>query len=161
MPRRSTMRSFTNEVFVDTGAFIALLSESDRHHEAADRAYADLLHKRCLLYSTNHIIDETCNWLLRDRTSGHRAALRFGRMISTGSVPATPHDLPKWLAEHKMILLYSTPAVENLAWDILSRYDSAGFSYTDCVSFAVMQLLGIRRAFTYDSHFDMMGFERV
>jgi predicted nucleic acid-binding protein len=155
------MRSFTNEVFVDTGAFIALLSDSDRHHEEADRTYAELLHKRCLLYSTNHIVDETCSWLLRDRASGHRAALRFGETISTASVPATVHDLPQWLAERKMILLYSTPEVESLAWEILARYDTAGLSYTDCVSFAVMQLLRIGKAFTFDSHFDMMGFERL
>ena len=155
------MRFSTNKVFVDAGAFIALLSEDDRHHEEAARTYGTLLRNRQLLYTTNHIVDETCSWLLRNRASSHRAALTFGDMIRAVSVPVTVGDLPDRVQQSKMMLVYSTPEVENLAWEILAEYDSAGFSYTDCTSFAVMTILFIKKAFTFDAHFDVMGFERL
>ena len=60
-----------------------------------------------------------------------------------------------------LVVLYSTPETESAAWDIFARYDTAGFSFTDCVSFVVMEALGIRKAFTFDEHFEVMGFERV
>lgn len=57
--------------------------------------------------------------------------------------------------------MFTTPDIERAAWDILARYDTAGFSFTDCVSFAVVQSLGIKKAFTFDKHYDMLGFERL
>ena len=33
-------------------------------------------------------------------------------------------------------------------------------SFTDCVSFALMREAGIRRAFSFDRHFDLLGFQR-
>jgi predicted nucleic acid-binding protein len=36
--------------------------------------------------------------------------------------------------------------------------DDKDFSYTDCTSFAVMQLLGLDTAFAFDQHFRQFGF---
>lgn len=155
------MRYSTNRVFVDTGAFIALLNDDDKYHREALWIYTYLLDEGYLLYTTNHIVDETCSWLLRDRDCGHGAAIRFGEMIRSVSVPATAGDEPAWIGDRKAILIYSTPEVEGSAWDILAHYRSTGFSFTDCTSFAVMRILSIRKVFAFDVHFDIMGFERI
>ena len=44
--------------------------------------------------------------------------------------------------------------------DIFERYDDKDFSFTDCVSFVVMQENGIKEAFAFDEHFNQMGFIR-
>ena len=45
---------------------------------------------------------------------------------------------------------------EDKAWEIFLQYEEAGFSYTDCSSFAVMERLRIDTAFTFDMHFKTM-----
>lgn len=60
-----------------------------------------------------------------------------------------------------LVVIYSTLDIERVAWDVFTKYDTTGFSLTDCVSFAVMRELGIRKEFTYDEHFEAMGFERM
>lgn len=57
--------------------------------------------------------------------------------------------------------MYTTPEIENTAWQIFEKYDTAEFSFTDCVSFAVMQAMGLKKAFTFDSHYDIIGFQRL
>jgi len=46
-----------------------------------------------------------------------------------------------------LLIAYVNASVEAEAWRILARYDTAGFSFTDCISFAVMQSLGIKKVF--------------
>jgi predicted nucleic acid-binding protein len=48
---------------------------------------------------------------------------------------------------------------ETQALAILRRYVDKTFSYTDATSFAVMERLGLRRAFAFDRHFAQYGFE--
>ncbi len=50
--------------------------------------------------------------------------------------------------------------LEMQARDILRRYDDQTFSYTDAVSFAVMEHLGILEAFAFDHHVSVAGFTR-
>ena len=148
--------------FIDTGAFIALSDLPDRHHREAEETYNSLRDLRSILVTTNHVVDETCTWLLRHTRSGHQAALRFGQLVERAAALTDSSELRTTaFSPNSLVVVYSTPAIERAAWDIFARYDTAGFSFTDCVSFAVMQSLGIMKAFTFDAHFDLMGFERL
>ena len=150
------------KVFLDTGAFIALFVETDRYHRDAAGRYDTLVDRGARFIATNHVVDETCTWILRHAREGHRSALRFGMTIAQAPVLSDCEELPRQVSGPPgLSLIYSTPDVERRAWDIFARYDTAGFTFTDCVSFAVMQMLGIKKAFTYDAHFELMGFERV
>jgi len=147
-----------DSVFVDTGAFIALAAANDPNHESAKSVYEALIADRTPLVLTNHVVDETCTWLLRDRSMGHRAACVFGEFLRANAEPLTAEaGSPRKL----ICVLYSGPDIENRAWEIFRGYPTSGFTFTDCVSFAVMQHLGITWAFTYASHFDMLGFQRI
>ena len=51
--------------------------------------------------------------------------------------------------------------IEREAEDILRRYDDQEFSYSDSVSLTIMKLQKIRKVFSFDNHFQTMGFVRV
>ncbi len=148
--------------FADTGAFVALAVGTDERHAAAQRSYDDLLGQGARLITTNHVVDETCTWLLRRVTNGHQAALTFGVSVARASAAVGLTQCREAIrCPGVLVVCYATPEIERAAWDIFGRYDAAGFSFTDCVSFAVMQSLGIKKAFTFDEHYDMLGFERL
>ena len=50
---------------------------------------------------------------------------------------------------------------EAQAVSIISRYSDKTFSYADATSFAVMERLGMRKAFAFDPHFRQYGFQVV
>jgi predicted nucleic acid-binding protein len=47
------------------------------------------------------------------------------------------------------------------ALEFLRRRADKRFSLTDCVSFVVMDRLGIREALSFDAHFEQAGFVRL
>lgn len=147
--------------FVDTGAFIALADKPDSLNARAEGIYARLIAARAALITTNHVVDETCSWLLRHTREGHKAALAFGEAVAGAISVVAPDHLRLSATPSRLVVIYSSPSIERAAWDIFARYDTAGFSFTDCVSFAVMQALDIKKAFSFDDHFDVMGFERL
>ena len=149
-------------VFTDSGVFIAIGSERDDLHEDAVETYDRLIAQKATLVTTNHVVDETCNWLIYRLADGHRRALQFGGRLRDGMCVIGTSELPAgWHLPHRLVIVYATPEIERRAWDIFAKYDTARFTFTDCVSFAVMQMLGINKAFAYDEHFDVMGFERL
>lgn len=150
-----------DRVFLDTGAFIALASITDAHHEEAVAKYREIVQGKIQLVTTNHIVDETCTWLLRDRSMGHSAAVKFGQFIQDTAISLSMSEALPPSTSAGFILVYSSPEIEQKAWNIFRRYNTSGFTFTDCTSFAVMSILSITQAFTYDEHFGIMGFQRL
>ena len=125
-------------IFVDTGAWYALIDKKDPEHVKAKTFYS----KNSLpLLTTNFIFDETVT-LLMSRL-GWKVACEFGDKVKKSSFSS---------------LVYITDADEEKAWNIFLKYKDAGYSYTDCTSFAVMERLRIDTAFSFDSHFQAMRF---
>ena len=131
------------KVFVDTGAWVALAIEDDAHHREAARIYPNLLKERQLL-TTNLVVAET--YILLRKAAGHAAAISFLEMIE---------------ASPRIRKVYSTPELEDEAFQILKRFSDQDFSFTDAVSFVVMQKEGIEEAFAFDHHFQVMGFQLI
>jgi predicted nucleic acid-binding protein len=92
------------------------------------------------LFTTNYILAETHALMLARR--GRVAALRVLRQIDESSVT----------------VVRVTAADERHAREIIVRYDDKDFSLTDATSFAVMERLGIRAAFSFDRGFAQYGF---
>jgi predicted nucleic acid-binding protein len=44
------------------------------------------------------------------------------------------------------------------AWEVFEAFDDKTWSFTDCVSYAVMKRLGINEAFALDDDFRQFGF---
>ena len=128
-------------IFVDTGAFVALEDADDEHHEAALGFQASFVPRTTRFVTTNFVLDETYTWLRMN--IGHANAVAFGRRAQDSAL---------------LRVQYISEEIERQAWQIFCRYDDKGFSYTDCTSFAVMQLLGLDTAFAFDQHFRQFGF---
>lgn len=132
------------EIFVDASAWIALADKNDNWHAQAAKIYLELLRSYHRLATTNLIIAET-HIALRQRL-GFLSAMGFLLRVRNGT---------------RLVRISSTENLEIRAETILAQYDDQDFSYTDAVSFALMQERDITDAFTYDQHFRVLGFRMV
>lgn len=126
-------------LFVDTGAWYAVVDKKDPDHSQAEQF---LRNNKIPLLTTNFVFDETIT-LIRSRL-GWNAAKEFGeRLKKSGFVS----------------IVAVRDEDEEKAWEIFLKYKDKDFSYTDCTSFAVMERLRIDTAFSFDSHFKTIGFQ--
>ena len=133
-----------HEVFVDSGAWIALADTRDKIHIEAKEQYKILAEERAHLVTTNLVNTEV--YTVIRRTGGYDPAMRFLR-----SVRASP----------RLNVITSDRHLEDLAEKILRKYKDQDFSLVDAVSFAVMQDRGIDEAFAFDQYFSIAGFRLV
>lgn len=134
----------SREVFVDTSAWIAVSDGGDKYHPAARAAYQRLIRDRCMFLTTNLVVAEA--YIIIRRTGGHVQAIRLLRSL---------RDSPR------LQRVWSDAHLESRAEAILEQHVDQDFSFTDAVSFAVMQERGIEEAFTFDSHFATLGFRMI
>ena len=127
-----------NRIFVDTGAWYALVDNRDPAHT---RASSFLSQNTIPLVTSNFVFDETVT-LIRKKL-GWQTAFDFGQRLRSS----------KWL---EFVPVIDTD--EQKAWTLFSRYHDQDFSYTDCTSFAQMQRLHISTVFSFDHHFRIMNF---
>jgi predicted nucleic acid-binding protein len=133
-------------VFVDTGAWIAVMVQADAYHEAAKTCYRRLLSRRLPLVASNYVFDETLTRIRYD--AGHAAACRF-------------LDLYEEAEERRLLVtLYVDEDVTRQALQLFRKYSDQEFSFTDCTSFVLMERHAITEAFAFDNHFETMGFLR-
>lgn len=130
-------------VFVDTSAFIAIISPSDEKHQDAAKAWRLLLEAGEELVTSGHVLIETIS-LLHSR-SGTEAVRRFVNAMvpamKTVWLDQTSHD-------QAVILMLDSPG-------------KSGPSLVDCVSFEVIRRCRIKDVFVYDRHFENRGFNIV
>lgn len=124
-------------VFVDTGAWYALVDRKDPDHGRVVPVFR--AYQRRLL-SSNFVIDETLT-LIRYRLSWD-AAHAFGEKVRAGGL---------------VEVIRVDPACEDAAWAIFSRYRDKTFSFTDCTSFALMDRLRPEAALAIDQDFRAYG----
>lgn len=130
-----------NGVFVDTGAWYAIADSDDADHMAAA---AFLVANALPLVTTNFAFSETVT-LLRYRL-GYSAARSFGQKLKESNL---------------VRVVAVTPADEERAWEIFTKYRDQDFSFVDCTSFAVMERMKLATAFAFDRHFTVMRFTVV
>ena len=122
---------------------VALEDSDDENHKSAlefrERLRKSLTPFRTL-YTSNYIIDETLT-LLKERC-GVSVAVSFREDLERSSV---------------VRVLWLEPQVEKEAWRVFKTHGDKGYSFTDCTSFALMDLHAVKNAFTYDGHFRQYG----
>ena len=138
------MESNKEEVFIDSSAFKALVDENDDFSVEAERLLEILKKKNCSLLTSNFILDEIFT-LLRVKC-GLEKALILREFLIRGQ--------PKIKVARVMV----KDEVE--AWKWFTK-DWSKLSFTDCVSFAVMKRMGVKRVFSFDQHFARAGFKLV
>lgn len=136
--------AMSREVFVDSGAWIALSDTRDKYHGQAVDQFHSLLEDRSGLITTNLVLAEV--YTLIRRTGGYKPAMRFLR-----STRESIH----------LEVIYSDRDLEDGAEEILRKYKDQDFSLVDAISFALMRERGIERAFAFDRHFIVAGFQLI
>jgi predicted nucleic acid-binding protein len=71
------------------------------------------------------------------------------------------HTGERLFAEDLARIEWVTPSDVRSAWVIFQTYRDKEWSFTDCVSYAVVERLRIRKAFAFDQHFHQFGIVRV
>jgi predicted nucleic acid-binding protein len=60
-----------------------------------------------------------------------------------------------------LFVIQVTDEIEDTACLIFEKFNKDKFwSFTDCTSKAIMEILDINQVFTYDKNFEQMGFEK-
>jgi predicted nucleic acid-binding protein len=121
-------------MLVDTAAWYALADSSDRHHDQARAFYAQRAGVTPLL-TTDLIVAETMALL-----SAH-----LGRVAA--------QTFWSGLRETRTPVMVPEPVDLEVAWRIAQAYPDQTFSFVDCLSFSLMERLGIEEVFTFDAHF--------
>jgi len=129
------------EVLMDSAGFLALWDASDAHHAAAVRFQGELARKARRFLTTEYVVDETVT-LLRMRHS-NAAAVDFLDTIERSEALRL-----EWIAPERF----------HAAGALFRKHADKEWSFTDCVSFALMRELRLRDAFTTDHHFRQAGF---
>jgi len=130
-------------LFLDTGFILALEDADDQYHKKAKSFWATYCAHPQPLVTTSYVFDETVT-LIAKRLDHRRALVVAHRLRSSASVNFVHIDETDF----------------NAAWQWFERFQDKGFSFTDCVSFAVMKRLKVKTALTFDKHFSQAGFDK-
>ena len=128
-------------VFVDTGAWVALRYGRDQYHARARTLLRKLRAQDIGLVTTEWVLGEAVTLLKARGAVDHAIAL--GEAIHAGRLGH---------------LVESTFDRRRRAWDLFVRYRDRRVGWVDCASFAVMEELGVRQVFGFDSDFTRAGF---
>jgi len=125
-------------ILVDTSFFFAFFSAKDPDHARARETLAAFKGQRLpdLLLTTDHIVLETIT-LCRMRM-GHREAVFVGEHL---------------YSERMARIHRATFEEQGAAFDYFKRYADKKYSAVDCLSFVVMESLGISEALAVDEDF--------
>ncbi len=129
------------DVFVDTGAFHALLVSNDPFHPAAVKCLQTVRKFQRSLVTTDYVLDESAT-LLKARGVSAQVSRLFD-FVERSRLLAV-----EWIAEDRFAL----------ARDFRIRHNDHSYSFTDCTSFVVMRELEICDALTADRHYREAGF---
>lgn len=135
------------KLFIDSGAFIALHSQTDAHYDEAVEKFKKILDGEIpvtRMYTSDYIISEAITVALA-RTS-HKSAVELGDAIVNSK------SLEKLNVDEETF---------ESAWRIFKKYTDKNFSFVDCTAFALMWRWGIKHVFSFDKHFDEVGFIRI
>lgn len=132
----------SNKVFIDTGAFFARFFSRDRFNEEANILWEELENQSCELVTTGYVLSEFATLLARKTDYAYAAQI-----------------LPLVHNPEVFTIIRGNRIDERSAMGYFKKYADQKIGFADCISFAVMQRLEIKRAFTFDKHFEMAGFE--
>jgi predicted nucleic acid-binding protein len=125
-------------IFVDTSIWYASYVPEDPDHQQAREL---LLSSGSKLITTDYVVDELLTLLVARRYRD--IAVRNGDDFWNETV---------------CDLLWVGRQDASEGWRVFTAFGDKTWSFTDCVSYAVMQRLGIREAFALDDHFKQFGF---
>jgi predicted nucleic acid-binding protein len=129
-------------IYIDTGAFISRHLAKDQYHGPSVAFWNVIAKKSESCVTSNFVLDET--FTLLGRRGGYAFAAQRARNIYTS----------------EMINIIRPHQEDELkAVDLFEKYSDQKLSFTDCISIVLMQSRKIKRVFTFDHHFHILGYQ--
>lgn len=119
-------------LFIDTGAFIALVDERDPLHQETRTFYTSLTKGASLLTSLM-VVSETYTWLRYH--AGSNLAIRFLEIIEKAEKAGS------------LKVIIPDEDVKSKAHAVLRKYLDQDLSYVDAVSFVILETMKIKDIF--------------
>lgn len=134
-------------IFIDTSAWIALEDVNDKNHAEALKFRKKLKNKKEQFITTSYVLDEAYTFLLIHIS--YKKVLLFYERIQ------------KMKQSGILRIIHISEEMEEESWHVFEKFNrDKKWSFTDCTSKVVMDLLGIKESFAFDHHFEQMGFIR-
>ncbi|MEI9979385.1 MAG: PIN domain-containing protein [Edaphobacter sp.] len=133
-----------NQIFADTGYWIALLNPRDELHNRAQEISATL--------GPAQIV--TSEWVLTELLNSFAERGVQLRTIVSRTVTALRSN-------PGVTVVPQTSASFEDAFQLYQDRSDKGWSVTDCSSFLIMRQYGIGAALTYDRHFEQANFQAL
>jgi len=130
------------DVFVDTSGFYALLVRRDDRHQQASRLLQEAGPRRGRFVTTDYVLDETAT-LLKARGHGHLVPVLLETVFASAACTVHWTDADRFRA----------------TCDFFLKHEDQAWSFTDCLSFVVMNDRRLRDSLTKDDHFREAGFQ--
>lgn len=134
----------TSSIFIDTSALIALMNKKDQFHARAIDILALITKGNNDLIISSHVFAETVTRIARKVSA--KQAILAGNIIRNN--------------DRIKIIIPQENLIDD-AWRIFQKYQDQTFSFVDCISFALMKELRLTKAFAFDKHFKIIGFETL
>jgi len=129
-------------IYIDTGALIALSDRNDKNHERAVLYFRTAVKRRVLFVLGKHVVIEYIDGVAK-RINKIKAIQELDSIIGSKLL------LIEWEIKEDWVQ----------AIEYFKRYKDQKIDLTDCLSFSIMERMGIDTAFTFDSDFQTHGFK--
>ncbi len=131
-------------VYLDTGALIALATSSDRFHDQAIEYFKRALKDGTRFVTGRPVLVEYIDGVAK-RVGKSEGIKELRLLESTATIRIEPETADDWVRGRELFL----------------RYDDHPIDLTDSLSFAMMDRMGLKAAFTFDRDFAVHGLARV
>jgi predicted nucleic acid-binding protein len=128
-----------SRLFIDSGAFIALIDDRDSQHKASQSFYKSLTKRATPLIASLPVISETYTWLRYH--VGCDVAIRFLGVIERSEKAGF------------LKTILPDDDLKGKAHAILKKYPDQDLSYADAMSFVILDDMSSNDVFSFDSHF--------
>lgn len=128
-------------IYIDTGAFLARYLADDQYHTRSIKAWKRVANERLRCFTSNFVLDETLTLLAR--RAGHAFAAERARAFYDSAA---------------LTILRPDRDDELGALEFFQKFGDQKVSFTDAISFTLMRKAKLKRAFSYDRHFQRAGF---
>lgn len=136
---RGIPMALPDRVLVDTSAFYALRSATDRYHRRANGAYERLIDREQELWTTSYTLVETVALL-------HR---RLGFEVV--------REFSEWRRQANLQVLWIDRRMHDEAWDRFMAEKGRGLSFVDWTTAVASREMEDAPVFTFDAGFGNVG----
>lgn len=131
------------KIFVDTGAFLAILDRDQDIHPQAKSALHSLQQQHAIFYTSSFVISETYTRIIYDLHI--KIAERFNQMIEVGEEIGL------------LYVFWIDPSLDREIYPVYKKFSDHRLSYADAASYLLVKKFRLDGIFTFDEGFKKVG----